>query len=176
MSVLAATYLVNSSLPWLRQLSIDQAPFTLQVAAKLSQSNWPQLEILSLRGSVCTAQNLQLAKGRWPLLTSLDISHYQQDERKFFQMADFRLVELDPLQSSCWPLLQSLSAWGWHCIHLSGGQQACRWPDMTSLTASCSQVKVSSPCCGHQSRILAQCTFAGFASPGGATCWPVLLV
>ena len=112
-TVSAATYLVNSSLPQLRQLSIEQAPFTYQVAAKPSQSKWPQLEILSLRGSISTAQDLQLiAKGQWPLLTSIDISRYQQDECKFFQMADFPLVELDPLHSSRWPLLQSLNAWG----------------------------------------------------------------
>ena len=137
MSVSAATYLVHSSLPQLRHLSICHAPFSVQVAAKLSQSHWPRLETLRLWGSVSIAQSLQaIAKGQWPLLTTLEISRYQQDERKFFQMADFPLVELDPLQSSRWPLLQSLNAWGWNCIHLSGGQQACRWPELTSLTAS----------------------------------------
>ena len=137
MSVSAATYLVNSSLPQLRHLSLTYAPFSLQVAEKLSQSNWPQLETLRLWGSVKTAQTLQyIAKGQWPMLDSLNVGRQLRDPRKYFQMADFSSVELDPLRSSSWPLLQSLEALGWNCIHLSEGQQACKWPELTSLTVS----------------------------------------
>ena len=32
--------------------------------------------------------------------------------------------------------LESIEAWDWYCIHLSAHQQACRWPELTRLTAS----------------------------------------
>ena len=95
-----------------------------------------ELQDLRLIGSVFDTGSLQqIAKGRWPLLRTLNISSYQQEQRNYFQMEDFLLIDLDPLQASQWPLLDSLQACGWNCIHLSGAQ-GCRWPKLTRLTAS----------------------------------------
>lgn len=46
----------------------------------------------------------------------------------YFQMKDFTLTTLDPLQEIQWPLLERLQADGWNCIHLSAEDQKCRWP------------------------------------------------
>ena len=105
------------------------------VAWKQLQGKWPKLQDLSLFGSVFDTDSLQqIAKGRWPLLRALNISRVQ-DQRNYFHMEDFLLIELDPLQASQWALLESLQACGWNCIHLSGAQ-GCRWPKLVGLTAS----------------------------------------
>ena len=85
-SIAAATYLVNSSLPQLHQLDLSFSPLSTQTAAKMSEASWPQLQDLTLRHSICNADVLQhIAMGSWPALTILDISRYQQDESRYFQ-------------------------------------------------------------------------------------------
>lgn len=150
MSVSAAKYLVSSSLPQLCRLDVQGRPFCLQTAAKVSEGNWPKLRRLSLRGSICSVAALQhIAKGRWPLLKSLDISRYQLDASKYSPMKDFDDRSLDPLQASHWPLLESLGASGWNCIHLSGPEQGCRWPKLRMLSTSHVHTNVQAPNLRH---------------------------
>ena len=60
------------------------------------------------------------------MLTALDISRYEQHERKYLDLPNFPGTSLDPLQASQWPQLQRLTADGWNCIHLSSRAQTCR--------------------------------------------------
>lgn len=127
----------QQQLPQLRDLYVAWSPLTVQTAAKLSEGNWPKLQSLGWSNCISGADALQqIAKGSWPMLVDLNICRCEQARCNYFQMQDFLLTDLDPLQTSQWPLLQRLSARGWNCIRLSDKSQQCRWPNLSSFSTS----------------------------------------
>ena len=102
----------------------------------------------------CPAADCQ---GSWPRLKDLSISRFAP-LTTYPQLQDFALTRLDPLQEAKWPLLSTLTAAGWNCIHLSMANQQCRWPQLSDLTISHINV-------GSQASSLKALTLGGVTRP-----------
>lgn len=122
--------LTSTELPELHFLKLGTVVICSQVAAELAKGKWPMLQSLDLCSCRLTVPALrQLAKAQWP-----QMRHFSIGDQADLDPARSDPNTVDPLTEVNWSHLESLNIALWECIHLSSASP--RWPKLKSIVLS----------------------------------------
>ena len=122
--------LISTELPELHCLKLVRVVICSQVAAELAKGRWPVLQSLDLCSCKLTVPALrQLARAQWP-----QMRHFSTGDHEDLDRARCDVHTVDPLTEANWPHLESLDIGLWECIHLSSANP--RWPNLKSISLS----------------------------------------